>query len=243
MNFYHEWNENLNEMSYMIKFLSKVDESREVFRTGTEIEVKFACDVLRKIRMESYLEAIKLIDTNRQPKTDEIPQCGTLEKAICEVPQALAFAPNGLICEELGLKLGAENHGDAPRKSGEGNGKLADAMDIAIRMKLPAESKRGTKYGYKISALGKYLLRYDELEDKMDVVSRLLIREYVMQVLFLKAADGYASYNDAVSSLKSPATRMRRRQNVRRIAYFIDSEVQDGPHYLEYIDWEVKDIK
>ena len=64
MSFYHEWNENLSEISYMIKFLSKADETREVFRTGTEIEVKFACDVLRKITMEAYLEAIKLIDTN-----------------------------------------------------------------------------------------------------------------------------------------------------------------------------------
>lgn len=241
MDFYHKWNNNLSDSQFMIEYLSKSDASREVFQTGTEAEVKFACDVLRKIRMEAYINALGLMKTDRIPKTDEIPQCGTLEKAICEVPQALAFAPNGLICEELGLRLGAENHGDAPRKSGEGNGKLADAMDIALRMKLPAESKSGKKYGYKITALGKYLLRYNDLNEKLDIVSRLLIREYVMQVLIHNATEGYASYNDAVSSLKSSATRMRRRQNVRRIASFIDSEINDGIHFMEQIDWEVKD--
>lgn len=240
MNFYHEWDINISDPTYMIKYLTKTDETREVFRFGTENEVKFACDVLRKIRMEAYLEALKSIDMERTPNTDEIPQCGTLEKAICEVPRALAFAPDGLSCQELGLKLGAENHGDAPRKSGEGNGKLADAMDIAIRMKLPTENKK-QKFGYKITSLGKYLLRYEELDEKKDIVSRLLIREYVMQKLFSEASNGYASYDDAVSALPSYKTKMRRRQNVRRIAYFISSEISDELHYLGAIDWEVKD--
>ena len=150
MDFYHEWNNNLENTFYMKEYLSKSEESRTVFRDGTEEDVKFACDVLRRIRMEAYVNALQLLKKDRYPKTDEIPQCGTLEKAICDVPRALAFAPDGLICEELGLRLGAENHGDAPRKSGEGNGKLADAMDIAIRMKLPVELSRGMKFGYRI---------------------------------------------------------------------------------------------
>ena len=160
----------------------------------------FACDFLRNIRMETYLEALKYIKMERLPETDEIPQCGTLEKAICEVPQALAFSPDGLICVEFGLKLGAENHGDAPRKSWEGNGKLADAMDIAIRLKLPDDNRK-KKYGYKLSALGKYLLRFQELEEKEDIVARLLIREYIAQILISKADKGYASYNEVTAAL------------------------------------------
>ncbi len=243
MFFFREWDKDPQNMSYMIDYLSKSELSREVFKNGTEVEVKFACDVLRKIRMETYLEALLYVDTTRIPKTDEIPQCGTLEKAICEVPQALAFAPQGLLCSELGLKLGAENHGDAPRKSGEGNGKLANSMDIAMRMKLPAETSDKRKYGYKISALGRYLLRYENLDDKKDIVARLLIREYVMQVLLSEASKGMASYDNAVSALKSPATRMRRRQNVRRIVGFIDDELTTEGFYMSHIDWEVKDYK
>lgn len=191
--------------------------------------------------MENYIKALKLVKIDRSPKTDEIPQCGTLEKAICEVPRALAFAPKGLTCEELGLRLGSEKHGDAPRKSGEGNGKLADAMDIAFRMKLSVDLTHNKKYGYRITALGKYLLRYESLDEKKDIISRLLIREYVIQVLILNAFGGYASYNNVVSELQSSATRIRRRQNVKRIASFIDSELHDGMHFMERIDWEVKD--
>lgn len=239
MNFYEEWDNRLSDTSYMISYLSKSEESREVFRNGTEIEVKFACDVLRKIRMEAYLEALKHIKMDRIPNTDEIPQCGTLEKAICEVPQALAFSPDGLICVDLGLKLGADNHGDAPRKSGEGNGKLADAMDIAIRMKLPVDERK-KKYGYKLSALGRYLLRFQELEEKEDIIARLLIREYVAQMLIGKADQGYVSYDEVTAALKSPITRGRRRQNVRRVIRIIDSQLEADNNYYDKIDWEIE---
>lgn len=239
MNFYEEWNNRLFDATYMIKYLSKTEESREIFRNGTEIDVKFACDFLRKIRMEEYLEALKYIKMNRLPDTDEIPQCGTLEKAICEVPKALAFSPDGLICADLGLKLGAENHGDAPRKSGEGNGKLADAMDIAIRMKL-FDNNRKKKYGYKLSSLGKYLLRFQELEEKEDIVARLLIREYIVQILIDKADKGYASYDEVTAALKSSITRGRRRQNVRRVIRIIDSQLEPDNNYYDKIDWEIE---
>ena len=223
----------------MLDYLSKNEASREVFRKGSDTEVKNACDLLRVIPMKAFIESMGELSFDRLPLTEEIPQCGTLEKAICEVPQALVFAPDGLLCAELGLKLGAGRNGDAPRKSGEGNGKLADAMDIAIRMKLPADSKSGVKYGYRISSLGKYLLQYINLNDKMDIVSRLLAREYVIQLLIVRSIDGYASYENVVSSLKSNATRMRRRQNVRRILSFIDSQIP-GMSFCDRIDWEIR---
>ncbi len=188
--------------------------------------------------METYIGALKYIKIDRLPKTEEIPQCGTLEKAICEVPQALAFSPDGLICVDLGLKLGAEKHGDAPRKSGEGNGKLADAMDIAIRMKIATDEKR-KKYGYRISSLGRYLLRFQKLEEKEDIVARLLIREYVVQVLIERAVHGYVSYDEVTGSLKSPITRGRRRQNVRREIKIIDAQLEDGNSYYDRIDWKI----
>ncbi len=240
MDFFYKWSNDLSNTTYMIEYLSKTEETRNVFRYGTEQDIKFACDVLRSIRIERYLDAISKMEIKRLPRTEEIPQCGTLEKAICEVPQVLAFEPDGLICADLGVKLGAEDHGDAPRKSGEGNGKLADAMDIAIRQKLPTSDRSGMKYGYKISSLGSYLLRFSEIGEKMDVVSRLLVREYVFQAIYTNAADGYASYDEIVSSLKSPATRMRRRQNVRRIVSFISGEEHDGAQWVENIDWDIE---
>ena len=241
MNFYQEWAENIKNDKYIEEYLSKSEFSREVFLNGSDVEVKEACQLLKSIPMVQFIESLKNIPTDRLPRTDEIPQCGTLEKAICEVPQALASAPEGLLCAELGLKLGADNHGDAPRKSGEGNGKLADAMDIAIRMKLPSESKKGIKYGYKLSSLGRYLLRFPELDDKTDIVSRLLIREYIAQMLIIRVMnDGYAKYSEITAALKSPTTRMRRRQNVRRIISFIDSQVTTGNTYHDKIDWSVE---
>ena len=60
----------------MKEYLSKSEESRIVFRDGTEEDVKFACDVLRRIRMEAYVNALQLLKKDRYPKTDEIPQCG-----------------------------------------------------------------------------------------------------------------------------------------------------------------------
>ena len=155
------------------------------------------------------------------------------------MPQALAFAPGGLLCAELGLRLGASSGGDAPRKSGEGNGKLADAMDIAVRMKLSADTKSGEKYGYKISSLGRYLLRFADIDDKMDIIARLLAREYVVQLLIVRVMDGYACYEEAVSSLKSPVTRMRRRQNVRRVLSFIDSQITTRS-FCDEVDWEIR---
>lgn len=239
MSFYEDWVRDPDNKRYMLDYLSKAEPSREVLRNGSAADVKKACDLLRSIPMESFIEPIKELPTDRLPDTEEIPQCGTLEKAICEVPQALAFFPQGLLCAELGLRLGASSGGDAPRKSGEGNGKLADAMDIAIRMKLPADSKSGMKYGYKISSLGRYLLRFSDINDKVDIIARLLIREYVAQVLIARVMDGYASYEEAVSSLKSPATRLRRRQNVRRVISFIDTQITGKP-FCDEIDWEIR---
>ena len=241
MGFYDDWGRDPDNKKYMLDYLSKTVPSRDVLRNGSEKEVRGACDLLRSIPMGSFIDHMKELPTGRLPKTDEIPQCGTLEKAICEVPQALAFAPNGLLCAELGLRIGAEKGGDAPRKSGEGNGKLADAMDIALRMKLPADSRTGFKYGYKISSLGKYLLRYTDMNDKMDIIARLLAREYVAQVIIVSAMDGYASYDEAVSALKSPATRIRRRQNVRRVISIIDSQITDGRSFYKYVDWDIRD--
>lgn len=239
MSFYDDWSRDKGNKEYMLAYLSKAGPSREALRNGTGAEVKNACALLRSIPMESFIGSIKELPHDRLPETDEIPQCGTLEKAICEVPQALAFAPDGLKCAELGLRLGASSGGDAPRKSGEGNGKLADAMDIAVRMKLPADSKSGIKYGYKISSLGRYLLRFSDINDKMDIIARLLTREYVAQVLIVRAMDGYASYEEVVSSLRSPVTRMRRRQNVRRVMSFIDSQTADWS-FCDEIDWEIR---
>lgn len=239
MDFFQDWSKNVFEPSFVSSFLSKSAESREVLRQGTETQVRFACDVLRKIPMDIFLYALQTLPNTQHARTDEIPQCGLLEKAICETPQALAFASQGLICEELGLRLGAENHGDAPRKSGEGNGKLADALDLAIRMKLPTNTKQECKYGYVISPLGRHLLQFQKLEDKSDVISRLLIRERVAQELFVNAMNGYAKYDDAVSALKSPSTRLRRRQNVRRIVSLIATQSEHGQEYLERIDWEI----
>ena len=239
MSFFQEWNKNIYDPTYVAMFLSKSKESREIFRQGSEEEVRFACDVLRKVPMDIFLYALQTLPNTHHPRTDEIPQCGLLEKAFCETPQALAFASDGLICEELGLRLGAENHGDAPRKSGEGNGKLADALDLAIRMKLPTNTKRKSKFGYIISPLGRHLLQFQKLEEKNDVISRLLIRERVAQELFVNAMNGYAKYEDVVSALKSPETRKRRRQNVRRIVSIIAAQSEHGPDYLERIEWEI----
>lgn len=239
MSFYEDWSLDIANKKYLLEYLGKSDASRDDFRNGSEATVKKACELLRNIPMERFIDSIKELPTDRLPDTEEIPQCGTLEKAICEVPQALVFFPQGLLCAELGLRLGANNGGDAPRKSGEGNGKLADAMDIAIRMKMPTDSKSGLKYGYKISSLGRYLLRFNNINSKMDIIARLLIREYVAQVLIVHAMDGYASYEEAVSSLKSPATRMRRRQNVRRVISFIDTQITDRS-FCDEIDWEIR---
>ena len=240
MDFYEEWSKKRDDGQYMRDFLRKAEWSREIFMNGSEPGVRKACNLLKSIPIDAFISMVRVIPIDRLPTTDEIPQCGTLEKAVCEVPQALAFAPEGLLCAELGLRLGAENHGDAPRKSGEGNGKMACAMDLAIRMKLPSDSKSGKKYGYRISSLGRYLLRFTDIEDKMDIIARLSLREYVVQYLIAKAADGYVSYDEAVSALKSPVTRMRRRQNVRRIMTFIDSQLVDGPSYCDMIDWDIR---
>ncbi len=240
MAFFDDWAKDENDGKYLREFLKKTDSSRIVLRNGTEKEVRNACELLKAIPIESFIRAINELSFDRIPTTDEIPQCGKIEKALCEVPQALAFAPEGLLCAELGLRLGAENHGDAPRKSGEGNGKLADAIDVAIRMKLPAESKTGHKYGYRISSLGTYLLRFTTIEEKIDIITRLLAREPIVRYLIVKASEGYASYDEAVSSLKSAVTRMRRRQNVRRIMAFIDSQITDGTLYCDLIDWDVR---
>ena len=52
--------------------------------------------------------------------------------------------------------------------------------------------------------------------------------------------DGYAKYSEITAALKSPTTRMRRRQNVRRIISFIDSQVTTGNTYHDKIDWSVE---
>ena len=239
MGFYQEWSKNVDNLTFISSFLIKSQESIEVFHQGSEDEVRFACDVLRKIPIDVFLAALQTLPATGHPKSDEIPQSGTLEKAVCEVPQALAFAPGGLVCEELGLRLGAENHGDAPRKSGEGNGKLAASLDLVARLKLPYGTKQKRKYGYIISPLGRYLLQFLSLEEKSDVISRLLIRGRVAQELFVNAMHGYAKYEDVVSSLGSSNTQKRRRQNVRRIVTFIAAQSEHGSDYLESIDWKV----
>lgn len=241
MNFYLDWERDMDNPKYMTEYLAKSEESRQVFIHGEDTEVSQACDLLRRIPMEKFVASVNNMPFVRLAKTNEIPQCGSVEKAICEVPKILAFAPDGLICSELGLKLGAEKQGDAPRKSGEGNGKLAVSLDLATRLPLLFGDGNKRKLGYKISSLGNYLLVFSELDDKLDIISRLLIRECVIQFLIAQAMKGYASYDEAVSSIKSINTRLRRRQNVRKIILIIDSQLGDGVMpFFDRIDWEVK---
>ena len=83
MSFYDDWSQNIDNKEYMLSYLSKAEPSRGVLRNGTETEVRNACNLLRSIPMEAFIDSMKELPHDRFPDTDEIPQCGTLEKAIC----------------------------------------------------------------------------------------------------------------------------------------------------------------
>lgn len=231
MGFYDDWkcakDSGIDESMYILDFLKKTPESLEVFIAGQATEVALAVDVLVNTDLELFLDKLDELDFSREPEKSEVPQFSSFENGAIRVPELLQFADDGLTYDDLGYQMVKANRIGACIKYGENHSKLADLMSLVTISKTRPAIVKST-------ALGKHLVAFD-LDEKADVLKKLLLRDYFMQRMISEAKRGMTYYSDVASCL-SESTRIRRRSNVKCLAEFI-LENGEGSHIYKNIVW------
>ncbi len=233
MSFYEEWIENKNteaEKRFIEYFLKLVPESTEVFHKGDDAELGTAISVINSVSIERYIEVIDSMNYDVQIEAAQVPQFSDFGDGIYRVPELLEFAPEGMTFEKLGYQLVKSPTEGAGIKYGENHSKLASTMGLVEITKRPSNVMS--------TALGKYLIRFMP-DEKIEVLRRLALRQYMAQKIIHDTGDGKISYREAVNRL-SLATAVRRRNNVRVYLEFILKDTS-CENRLSNIDWRVKE--
>ena len=117
----------------------------------------------------------------------------------------------------------------ARMKYGENHSKLAEVMSLVeIRPTRPAIVKN--------TALGKYLA-YIPIQDKENVLKKLLLRNVVIQRIIRDAMQNQASYKNIAVNLKK-STAYRRRTSIKYLIEFI-LQGTSFEYLVSQIDWQV----
>ncbi len=145
------------------------------------------------------------------------------------LPEILEFSPEGLSFAEIGYQLVKSPNDSAGTKYGENHAKLAEMLDLVKIHNRPSKVK-STK-------LGKYLLGFKP-EEKVELLKRLLLRQFLIKKLIHDAGEGNVEYISEVRLL-SKSTAARRGRNVRMLLDYI-LEGTDDEARIQRIDWDVK---
>ena len=182
-------------------------------------------------RILDCIEELNRIQIKDSFLTSEIPVFGSLDISINRVPELLVFAENGLSFKELGKKLLNTDNEINSQKYGEVSAKTAEIVNL---VKITNDHPKKAL----ISQFGHHLLAYGA-EDKKNLIKAIMLQNAFIQSLVFHAVYSKEwSYYNWVNSL-SETSRMRRRQNVRRLLRFIlsDTGLQECENS---IDWSIK---
>lgn len=223
MNFYLKWKNCLFDIEenkkYIKKFLSKDEESLEVFNNGTYEELVFVCKFLLEIPINNF---IYCIDETKTCTTDMIIQYSNLEHALVDVARVLKFNEQPMTFAQLGKIIMKSKEEGACKKYGENHSKLANELSM-----VKLERKRATEVSN--TAFGKFSVGLSET-DRIELAKRLVIRNEFIQKIIFYAKKGFVSYMDIACETLSESTAIRRKSNVRQLVNIIlkDNEISNN---------------
>ncbi len=229
LNFFGEWERNLENMKYFHAFLSEKEYVNRILRHGLLEEEKIAFRVLQQIPLEQFIDCICRLHPKHDFCKSDVPIFSDFEKSVIRVPELLEFAEHGLTFDELGYQLMGCAKEAAQKKYGENQGKIAELCGLAeIGVQKPRKVT--------LTSWGKYLVSIS-METKMTVLRKMILRNAYLQCLISKAASGPVLYTDTVSCL-APSNQGRRRGNVRYLMEFI-LKGSKRESILRNIDWRL----
>ncbi len=229
MNFFEEWERNLENTKYIHAFLAEKDYTKEVLETGLACEVEQACSVLQKVSLERFIECICRFRPKKKFDKSEVPIFSNFEMGAVRTPELLAFTEAGMTFDALGYQLNHCQGLVAQKKYGENQGKLAALLGVASVTERKPRLVRAT-------ALGNYLNTVSA-EEKSAIWKRMLLRNAYMQHIIASIAKGPLKYKDTVSCL-AESNIIRRRGNVRALIELI-LKGSKKECLLQHIDWRV----
>lgn len=233
MEFYHEWKKNkdntLISLDYAEKFLASHSESTIPFFQGSEDEIRVIVQFLKDEPIDIFFEVIKKKDFEEKIPPHLYPCFSNFYNGATRLNEILEFSPNGSNFVEIGYMLMESETQLARMKYGENHSKLAEVMSLVeIRPTRPAIVKN--------TALGKYLA-YIPIQDKENVLKKLLLRNVVIQRIIRDAMQNQASYKNIAVNLKK-STAYRRRTSIKYLIEFI-LQGTSFEYLVSQIDWQV----
>lgn len=231
MNYFEVWNEILSlgydDSEFCQHFLSRAAYIEEIFQNGSKEMQHQAFTVIKEIPFERLVLNIEHDQHSFQP--GDVPCFSSLNNGLERVPELLQFHESGISYQELGYLLKKGTTATACIKYGENHAKLAELASLVnIKKTKPATIR--------CSAFGKYLIHYP-MDEKEQVLKKMLLRDPYIQHLISQAICGEASYKESVKALKT-TTAVRRRTSTKELVHFVlrNTEYQEDYHN---IDWSL----
>lgn len=229
MNFFEEWERNLENTKYIHAFLAEKEYTTEVLQVGLLPEVEEACRVLQKIPLERFIDCICRFHPKKGFDKSEVPIFSNFENGAIRTPELLDFAKEGMTFDALGYQLNQCQGMVAQKKYGENQGKLAALLGVASIGEVKPRLVKAT-------ALGNYLNTVST-EMKETIWKRMLLRNSYLQFLISSAIKGPVKYKDTVACL-AESNIIRRRGNVRMLVELV-LKGSKKEFAMQQIDWRV----
>ena len=227
MNFFGEWEKNLENIKYFHAFLAEKDYVTQILKSGSAMEEEQAFHVLQKIPLERFIDCICRLCPKHDFDKSDVPIFSNFERAAIRVPELLEFSENGLTFDELGYQLMQCKKEAAKKKYGENQGKIAELCGLA---EITNQRPRIVT----LTSFGKYVIPYSA-EEKIPVLKKMILRNAYLQCLIKRASVGPVNYSDTVSCL-AKSNQERRRTNVSHLMEFI-FKGSKRESILRNIDW------
>lgn len=233
MNFYSTWAETrelgVDDLSFMHGFLTLLPASQTVLFDGTSQDIEIALSTLSSIPVTEFINGIALLDRTKELTPAEVPCFSTFTNGAIRINELLEFAEDGLTYVDIGYQLMKTQSFTAQSKYGENHSKLAAAMSlVSINVHSRPANIRAT-------SLGHYLVSFP-LEQKANILRKLLLRDHCLQALIQKSLLGSVSYRSTVKQL-SDSTAYRRRTSVKQLIEFALG-FPETEYLLHHIMWD-----
>jgi len=234
MNFYSTWGDTLDlgidDTAFITAYIDELPITQVVWDHGNSDEVEQAVQTLCRIPAIRFVEAISACDSVDEIIAAEVPCFSTFTNGIIRVNELLEFAEAGLTYAEIGYQLVNTPNLMAQIKYGENHSKLAAKMSL-VSIANPHRHALVTS-----TALGHYLVAVP-IEEKEDILRKLLLRDHCIKVIVKQAMMGQANYRSIVKKL-SDSTAYRRRTSVKCAVEFALGS-PDTKHLLSNIVWDI----
>lgn len=231
LNFYSIWKEilslRIDDKSLISDYLKGTCQSLSPLINGTDEDQGVIFEILNRVPVISLLNVLSQQRTTQALTPAMIPCFSTFENGAIRIVELLEFSPSGMTLAELGYQMNKATKVGAQIKYGENHSKLSAMMSLVTITNTRPAKVTSTPWG-------RYLMKFS-LDEKRDVLRKLLLRDTFIQQFIASTLNGKIQYRDITACL-SDSTSYRRRTSVKCLMDFIlkGTEVEE---YLKNIIW------